>query len=189
MDNLQLLKTILSNKDIQNTINSGNFEDAYEKIYFATIKKEIIIPLFTEILYNADIDPLKYLKHIPKYFASKSKKTSFDISNRIETIGSYAFAYCENLQSITIPKNCNEIGNYCFLNCTNLKNVIIESPDIKMGMECFSMCRHIENVTYVGTFKEFNNIVFNFPMAPFIVFHCSDGNYAYDDHYHLRKIK
>lgn len=121
MDNLQLLKTILSSEDIQNAINSGNFEDAYENIYdknilLANTGDENITPLFTEILYNAGIDPLKYLKHIPKYFAFKSKKTSFDIPNRIETIGNRAFAYCENLKSITIPKNCNEIGNCCFSN-------------------------------------------------------------------------
>ena len=146
MDNLQLLKTILSSEDIQNAINSGNFEDAYENIYdknilLANTGDENITPLFTEILYNAGIDPLKYLKHIPKYFAFKSKKTSFDIPNRIETIGNHAFsncsklkdinlsnnlisigvsafAHCKNLRSITIPKKCNEIGNYCFSNCS-----------------------------------------------------------------------
>lgn len=197
MDKLQLLKTILSSKYIQNTINSGNFEDAYEEIYdksalLANTNGEFIIPLiplFTELLYNAGIDPLKHLKHIPKYFAFKSKKTAFDIPNKIETIGNHAFAHCENLQSITIPKNCNEIGDYCFLSCTSLKDVIIESPNIKMGLGCFSMCRRIKNVTYAGTFKEFNNIVFNLPMTLSIVFHCNDGDYTYDDHYHLRKIK
>ena len=60
---------------------------------------------------------------------------------------------------------------------------------IKMGIGCFSMCRNIENVTYIGTFKEFGNMLFSFPTTLAIVFHCSDGNYAYDDHYHLRKIK
>ena len=194
MDNLQLLKTILSNVDIQRAINSSNFEDAYEKVYeenalLANTKEQLIIPLFTEILYNAGIDPLKYLKHIPKYFAFNSKKTLFYIPNRIETIGNSAFAYCENLKSITIPKSCNEIETYCFLNCTNLKDVIIESPNIKIGIGCFYMCRNIKNVTCVGTFKDFNNILGNFPMTHFIVFHCSDGNYAYDDHYNLRKIK
>lgn len=216
MDNLQLLKTILSNEDIQNAINSGNFEDAYEKIcenvLLTNDGDELIIPLFTEILYNAGIDPLKYLKYIPEYFATYSKKTSFDISNNVETIGNHAFsncsnlkdinlsnnlisigvsafAHCKNLKSLTIPKSCNEIKNHCFLDCTNLKNIIIESPNVKIGINCFSMCSNIENVTYIGTFKDFGNMLFSFPTTLAIVFHCSDGNYAYDDHYHLRKIK
>ena len=215
MDSLQLLKIILSDKGIQSTLNSGNFEDAYEAIYDENIKiastgDENIIPLFTEILYGAGIDPLKYLKNIPGYFAANSKKVSFDIPDNIETIGNFAFgncenlkniklpnslisigasafAYCKNLKSITIPKSCNKIGNYCFLDCTNLEDVVIESPNVKIGMHCFSRCNKVKNVTYIGTFKNLGSRIFDFPMTFDITFHCSDGTYSYDNHYNLQK--
>ena len=38
-------------------------------------------------------------------------------------IGNYAFAYCQNLESVVIPDSATSIGNYSFYNCTRLQNV------------------------------------------------------------------
>ena len=47
----------------------------------------------------------------------------------ISGIDHYAFAYAENLQSITIPKNIKAIGNYAFADCDNLQTITFTSKE------------------------------------------------------------
>ena len=56
-------------------------------------------------------------------FASCNNLTSITISNSVTSIGERAFAYCSSLTSITIPDSVTSIGNYAFDNCKNLKTI------------------------------------------------------------------
>ena len=56
---------------------------------------------------------------IPSTVSYKSKTLS------VTSIGSYAFRYCTNLTSVTIPSSVISIGNYAFDNCS-LENLRIE---------------------------------------------------------------
>ena len=47
----------------------------------------------------------------------------------VSGIDHYAFAYAENLQSITIPKNIKAIGNYAFADCDNLQTITFTSKE------------------------------------------------------------
>lgn len=47
------------------------------------------------------------------------------LSSSITSIGNYAFRYCENLETVTIPNAVTSIGLYAFEYCYNLKTAII----------------------------------------------------------------
>lgn len=47
----------------------------------------------------------------------------------VSGIDDYAFAYAENLQSITIPQNIKAIGNCAFANCYNLQSITFTSEE------------------------------------------------------------
>lgn len=57
---------------------------------------------FTEIIYQAGIDPLNYMENVPRYFLIQSSiKGKFTITNHITSIGDSAFQNCIGLKRIT----------------------------------------------------------------------------------------
>ena len=70
-------------------------------------------------------------------------------SYRVEHIADNAFAYCENLEIIDIPKCIKTIGENAFMNCTNLFTLeleweISELTTLKKG--AFFGCEKLETV-------------------------------------------
>lgn len=53
--------------------------------------------------------------------------TNISLGNSIETMGTYTFAYCKRLTSITVPASVRYIGAYTFTSCSNLENIIFEN--------------------------------------------------------------
>jgi len=68
-----------------------------------------------------------------KYYTSTSTISSifgtqvkeYIIGDSVTSIGSYAFAYCIGLSSVTIPNSVTNIGDYAFEGCTGLTSVNI----------------------------------------------------------------
>lgn len=72
------------------------------------------------------------------------------------------FAYCENLEKVTVlSKICDYEGRDCdgysylgygmFYNCTNLKTVISDYPIFEFPKECFYNCVNLENINLPET--------------------------------------
>ena len=55
---------------------------------------------------------------------------SFDIPNRVTSIGSQAFYNCSNLESVSIPASVTSIGDYAFYYCGMLAKVYIYAPSL-----------------------------------------------------------
>ena len=82
------------------------------------------------------------------------------------TIGNYAFYYCRNLTSVSIPAGVTSIGDYAFIYCglnaaTNLTVTISGSSLTTIGREAFSLANLKSitipaSVTSIG-FAAFNN--------------------------------
>lgn len=62
-------------------------------------------------------------------------------------IGSYAFNYCCNLASITIPDNVTSIGNSAFSYCHSLTSITIPDGMTSINSDAFSACFSLSSIT------------------------------------------
>ena len=62
---------------------------------------------------------------ITKYIGSAEKVEIPEKINgkSVTSIGNYAFEYCENITSVTIPDSVTSIGVYAFEYCASLKSI------------------------------------------------------------------
>ena len=68
------------------------------------------------------------------------------ITEGILTIGTGAFADCENLRQVTLPESIIEIGSEAFQNCGNLTEIHLPSSVEKIGRAAFANCRSLQVV-------------------------------------------
>lgn len=74
----------------------------------------------------------------------------------VTSIGSWAFAECTSLKSVTIPSSVTSIGNYAFYGCSGLTSITIPESVTTIGESAFSRCTSFksviipESVTSVG---------------------------------------
>ena len=68
------------------------------------------------------------------------------ITEGILTIGTGAFADCENLRQVTLPESIIEIGSEAFQNCGNLTEIHLPSSVEKIGRAAFADCRSLQVV-------------------------------------------
>ena len=66
-------------------------------------------------------------------------------------ISNYAFRYCSNLQSITIPNSVLTIGGWGFYGCSNLRTVVIGSSVYYIGEQAFGACPSLTSITCYAT--------------------------------------
>ena len=84
--------------------------------------------------------------------------TSVTIPSSVLSIGTYAFYACEGLTSVTIPNSVTNIGEYVFSNCYGLTSVTISESVTKISDCAFSSCRALtsitipNSVTYIGKY-------------------------------------
>ena len=62
-------------------------------------------------------------------------------------IGSYAFKYCDNLTTVTIPNSVTYIGTEAFRYCDNLTTVAIPNSVTKIGTDAFNGCSGMTSVS------------------------------------------
>ena len=79
-------------------------------------------------------------------------------SDKLETIGKYAFAYCDSLKYIPINTHANIISEYAFLGCTNLEQV--NSSTKSIGKGAFSGCKKLTEVSFSDFLTELGSYAF-----------------------------
>ena len=72
--------------------------------------------------------------------------TSIATGDGVAEIGSYAFAYCDQLTSVSIGDNVKTIGNHAFYDCRNLNSVSIGTGVTKIEHRAFADCENIRSV-------------------------------------------
>ena len=98
-------------------------------------------------------------------YCSSLKSVTFESGSQLTNIPSFAFYYCDNLQSITVPKSVNEFGEDSngegcqFESCLSLNSVIFENGSqlTKIASRAFYYCEALQSVTIpksVTTFGE-----------------------------------
>ena len=86
--------------------------------------------------------------------------TSVTIPDSVTSIGDYAFAYCVSLTSATIPEGVTSIGGDAFLGCTGLTSVAIPSSVTSTGFETFSGCTRLTSITIPEGVTSIGNYAF-----------------------------
>ncbi len=68
------------------------------------------------------------------------------ITYSVTSIGDYAFQYCSDLTSVTIPNSVTSIGSYAFLDCSGLTSVTIPNSVTSIGTRVFKGCDCLTSV-------------------------------------------
>ena len=78
------------------------------------------------------------------------------ITYTVTSIGNFAFFYCQDLKSISLPDSVTAIGASAFEQCTYLTNINIPNNVTSIGSQVFSGCSSLtsinipDNVTSIG---------------------------------------
>ncbi len=65
----------------------------------------------------------------------------------VTSIGNYAFSWCENLTSITIPVSVASIGKYAFRCCRSLESITVPESITNIGEGVFESCSKLASIT------------------------------------------
>ena len=93
-------------------------------------------------------------------FANKEWITSINMPSTIRTIGTSAFAFCEDLVTCHIPEGVVEMDNQAFLNCGKLTTVSIPSTLSVIPDRTFAGCSALSQVNIAPGVQVINTSAF-----------------------------
>lgn len=81
---------------------------------------------------------------------SSTAITSVEIPNSITSLGSYAFSFCESLETVTFEKNSKleEIPDYAFGACSSLISIEIPASVKTIASRAFNVCSKLKTVAF-----------------------------------------
>lgn len=94
-----------------------------------------------EIISFSETDEKVFFRDLPE------KISKVRIGDGITAIPDYAFAGCENLVDVVIPKTARTIGKCAFAQCMNLARINIPEGVISIGDCAFLMCSSLTQLT------------------------------------------
>ena len=95
-------------------------------------------------------------------FASCNNLTSITISDSVTSIGNRAFVSCTSLTSITIPESVTNIEDYAFEWCSGLSNVTIPNSITSIGTGVFHRCSSLTSITIPDSVTSIGNSAFSY---------------------------
>ena len=72
---------------------------------------------------------------------------SIVLEEGVESVGNYAFASCNQAESLTLPASLAAIGSRAFRTCSSLKEIVIPDGVTSLGSEAFADCSGAETLT------------------------------------------
>lgn len=90
--------------------------------------------------------PKKYLSKIAQRAnGSLSEITESELEG-IETISSYAFAFCELIPKLIIPNSVKSLKNHAFYGCRTVSSVAMGNSITNIGIYVFDWCTSLKSV-------------------------------------------
>jgi len=103
---------------------------------------------------------------------------SYAISNRVFSIGDYAFDFCNRLTNVTIPNSVTNIGRNAFSECSSLTSVTIGTNVTSIAYAAFFDCNSLTNVTIPASVTSLAEFAFG-PCASLTAIDVDTNNPAY----------
>ncbi len=89
---------------------------------------------------------------------------NFADNSQCESIGNYAFGYCDGFTEITIPASVTSIGSSAFYNCSGLTEITIPESVTSIGNSAFSGCSRLTSInvdTNNANYSSVDGVLFN----------------------------
>ena len=117
------------------------------------------------IAVNADLTGKYQVKDSTRVVADEvfraCRLTEVSLPNGLVNIGGgYAFAYCNNLESITIPDTVTKMGSGVFEACRNLKKVVLSNALTVVPSYAFENCENLESIYMPDSVTEIGEYAF-----------------------------
>ena len=93
-------------------------------------------------------------------FAECSSLTSITIPNSVTSLGDDCFWKCRSLNSVTIPNSVTSLGESCFSNCSSLPYITIPNSVTSLGKWCFMSCSRLTSITIPNSVTSLGNSCF-----------------------------
>ncbi len=93
-------------------------------------------------------------------FPAGSAATACIVPDTVTSIGDYAFAFCEDLERITLPDSLTTIGKFSFESTGGLTSIIIPDQVTTIGEGAF-WCSHLTNVTLPASLNDIEYFAFD----------------------------
>lgn len=84
--------------------------------------------------------------NLPPWYEFREQIVRIDISDKILSIGSFAFYGCKNLVSAYIPSSVKTIGSYAFASCERLTSVQMSNAVSSIGDAAFYNCYALTSI-------------------------------------------
>lgn len=93
---------------------------------------------------------LKYIEE-GAFFNNNGVINSLYIPDNVISIGSYAFALCFEISSVSVGNSLSSIGESAFSGCTSLASVTLGASLTSIGVEAFAACSNLRVISSYNT--------------------------------------
>ncbi len=100
-----------------------------------------------------------------KAFSYSTNLESIVLPASIPSIGSYAFEYCYSLRNVAIPAGVTSIGSYAFEYCYILECVVIPAGVTSIGGYAFQYCFSLRNIVIPAGVTTINTYMFAYCLS------------------------
>jgi len=107
---------------------------------------ERIVSLFVQAKFLDSYDQDSFTIEGNVLLKFTGQQTHVDIPHGTISISDSAFAWCKNLESITMPLSLTSIGNWTFADC-GIKSLIIPKGVTTIGDWAFVSCHNLQSIT------------------------------------------
>ena len=152
--NLTKIKTIRADAENLNTLGYASLPNLEETFFTKKVKK-ISKGIFKDCknLKKVDVEPGNSLEEISQWaFAGCEQLISISIPKTVTIIGDAAFSQCSSLKTIEFPPKLEKIENCAFYKCYNLTGTLLIPITIqKIGGSAFDYCRAIVSIDILNS--------------------------------------
>ncbi len=140
-------KNVVKDEYVEDEAKTGKFEyNENEKGELEITKYEANTVDLVDLVLPSEAEGRNITGIAANVFKGLTTIKSVKIPESYEYIGDYAFAECNNLQTVTMTENVESIGTGVFMKCTSLKMIKLPAAVTKIPEIAFSECAALESI-------------------------------------------